>query len=209
MAATEPDAQGSKTRRRRRPADRPAEIIEAAGHVFSQYGYDGATTREIAALAGVSEGTLYNYFSSKRDILLAVIDSISKDWRRDHEGIQAESLEEAISQVLARRMRSAEEQPLTILTLQQAMLDPEVARYLETVISTAQEAVCARFRALVDAGAMRPVDPAVAEQALSGLMMALTIGIELGTRGGHYDRLSSEEMSCALADVLMNGLRAR
>jgi AcrR family transcriptional regulator len=208
MAATEMDAKQNNPRRRR-PADRPAEIIEAAGHVFSHQGYDGATTREIAALAGVSEGTLYNYFSSKREILLAVIDSISDDWRRDHNGIQADSLEEAISQVLARRMRSAKEQPLTILTLQQAMLDPEVAHYLETVIATAQETVSTRFRALIDAGIMRAVDPVVAEQALSGLMMALTIGTELGTRGGRQDELSPEEMSCALADVLINGLRAR
>ena len=50
--------------RRRRPAERPAQILDAAERVFNRRGYDRATTREIAAEAGVSEGTLYNYFPS-------------------------------------------------------------------------------------------------------------------------------------------------
>ena len=46
--------------RRRRPAERPAQILDAAERVFSQRDYDRATTREIAAEASVSEGTVHN-----------------------------------------------------------------------------------------------------------------------------------------------------
>jgi AcrR family transcriptional regulator len=46
-----------------------AAIYEAAAHVFVRVGYADATTEQIAERAGVSIGTLYNYFSGKEAIL--------------------------------------------------------------------------------------------------------------------------------------------
>jgi AcrR family transcriptional regulator len=46
-----------------------AAIYESAAHVFVSIGYTEATTDQIAERAGVSIGTLYNYFSSKEAIL--------------------------------------------------------------------------------------------------------------------------------------------
>ena len=97
--------------RRRRPAERPAQILDAAERVFNRRGYDRATTREIAAEAGVAEGTLYNYFGSKRAILLALIDSVGESWRHDIERIQAETLEDAMAQLIAHRMRFVQATP--------------------------------------------------------------------------------------------------
>ena len=201
------EAQSRTTRRR--PAERPAEILEAAATVFAQQGYDRATTREIATLAGVSEGTLYRYFDSKRDILLAVIDQVGEEWGHDLDGVEPGTFEDVLTQVVARRMRAAEKHPLTILTLQQAMLDPEVGRHLDARIANAQDAVMERFRQLVEAGALRRVAPFVAEEALGSIIMGLTIGIELATRGWHREPLPPEEISRALIDVMMNGLRVR
>ncbi len=194
---------------RRRPAQRPAEILAAAERVFNRCGYDRATTREIAAEAGVSEGTLYNYFPSKRAILLALIDSTAESWRQDIECIHASTLEDAIAQLIAARLRFAQEHPLTILTLQQAVLDPEIGRHLDAMVTRGQDDLMARFRALSASGALRPIDPFVAEEALGSMIMGLTIGIELAAVGWHRQPLSPEEIAHALADVLMNGLRAR
>ncbi len=194
---------------RRRPAERPCEILLAAERVFSRRGYDRATTREIAAEAGVSEGSLYRYFASKRAILLALIDRVAESWRRDIEQIAAQTLEEAIVQLIARRLRFAREHPTTILTLQQAVLDPEVGRHLEAMVRRGQDDLIARLEALIADGALRPVDPFVAEEALGSMIMGLTIGIELSLAGWHRQPLAPEEIARALADVLMNGLRAR
>jgi len=195
--------------RRRRPAERPAQILDAAERVFNRRGYDRATTREIAAEAGVSEETLYNYFPSKRAMLLALIDSIGESWRQDIERIQAETLEDAMAQLIAHRMRFAQEHPTTILTLQQAVLDPEVGRHLDAMIRRGQDDLMDRFRALSASGALRPVDPFVAEEALASMIMGLTIGIELAAAGWHREPLPPEEIARALVDVLMNGLRAK
>ena len=57
---------------------RSAQILEAAARVFAQKGYHAATTKEIASEAGVSEGTIYNYFQNKEDLLLSVPRLISE-----------------------------------------------------------------------------------------------------------------------------------
>lgn len=51
-------------------AARRSAILEAAIQVFAENGFFAARTREIAARAGVAEGTLYLYFESKDDLLL-------------------------------------------------------------------------------------------------------------------------------------------
>jgi AcrR family transcriptional regulator len=194
---------------RRRPAERPAQILDAAERVFNQRGYDRATTREIAKQAGVSEGTLYNYFSSKRAMLLGLIDSVGESWRQDIERIEADTFEDAMAQLIAQRMQFAKKHPTTILTLQQAMLDPEVGCHLDAMIRRGQDNLLERFRALSESGALRPVDPFAAEEALASMIMGLTIGIELAAAGWHREPLPPEEIARALVDVLMNGLRAK
>ncbi|MEA5599647.1 TetR/AcrR family transcriptional regulator [Nostoc sp. UHCC 0252] len=48
-------------------------LIEAASQVFASLGVQGATTREIARVAGVNEVTLFRHFASKEQLLRAVI----------------------------------------------------------------------------------------------------------------------------------------
>jgi AcrR family transcriptional regulator len=48
------------------------DLLEATREVFLAYGYRGTTIDDIAGAAGVSRGSFYTYFPSKRDALLAV-----------------------------------------------------------------------------------------------------------------------------------------
>ncbi|WP_373527680.1 TetR/AcrR family transcriptional regulator [Nostoc sp.] len=52
-------------------------LIEAASQVFASLGVQGATTREIARVAGVNEVTLFRHFASKEQLLGAVIKNAS------------------------------------------------------------------------------------------------------------------------------------
>lgn len=52
---------------------RRAQILHAAAAVFAEKGFHKATTKEIARVAGISEGTIYNYYAQKRDLLLALL----------------------------------------------------------------------------------------------------------------------------------------
>jgi AcrR family transcriptional regulator len=61
-----------------------ARLLEAAVTVFAEAGITGATTREIARVAGVNEVTLFRHFQSKEQLLKAVIQRVS--------ALQAEAL---------------------------------------------------------------------------------------------------------------------
>lgn len=49
-------------------ADRRASILDAAARVFQAKGYSATTVDAIATEAGISKGSVYNYFSSKEDL---------------------------------------------------------------------------------------------------------------------------------------------
>ncbi len=55
------------------------QIIEGAASVFNQAGYDGASMSRIAEEAGVSKGTLYNYFESKSELFAAFVERETSD----------------------------------------------------------------------------------------------------------------------------------
>lgn len=55
---------------------RRQQIITSAVQLFREKGFHRTTTREIAASAGFSIGTLYEYIRSKEDVLYLVCDSI-------------------------------------------------------------------------------------------------------------------------------------
>lgn len=57
---------------------RKDQIAKAAIKVFSKKGFEGSTTKEIAKCAKVSEGTIFRYFKTKKDILLYMIDLLTE-----------------------------------------------------------------------------------------------------------------------------------
>jgi AcrR family transcriptional regulator len=61
-------AAAAPKKRQARGERRIAEILTAAGQVFAESGYSATTTNAIAARAGVSPGTLYQYFPNKEAI---------------------------------------------------------------------------------------------------------------------------------------------
>jgi AcrR family transcriptional regulator len=78
-ASVEPSLrERNKTERRRR-------VLEAARAVFLEHGYEDATTREIAARAGVAVGTVFVYARDKRDLLMTIVND-------DLEAVTEESL---------------------------------------------------------------------------------------------------------------------
>jgi AcrR family transcriptional regulator len=63
------------TERQRLPvAERREVLLEAAGRLFGERGYEGTPLDEIADAAGVTKPIVYRHFDSKRDLYLALLD---------------------------------------------------------------------------------------------------------------------------------------
>ncbi|MDA8404334.1 MAG: TetR/AcrR family transcriptional regulator, partial [Desulfobacteraceae bacterium] len=54
-------------------SDKAKRILLAAEEIFAEKGYDNATTLDISRKAGVAEGTLYEYFKNKEDLLFSTL----------------------------------------------------------------------------------------------------------------------------------------
>jgi len=96
-------------------------ILEATARVLIKYGYDKASTNRIAAVAGVSIGSLYQYFPSKEALVAAVID------RHTHELTQV--VRGALIKVAARSIEVAAHE-LVSAGIDAHRVNPELHRVL-------------------------------------------------------------------------------
>ena len=69
-------------RRRLRPHERRVLIVEAAGRLFGEHGYDGTRLDAVAAAAGVTKPVLYRHFDSKTALYLALLERHREDLGR-------------------------------------------------------------------------------------------------------------------------------
>ncbi|TDC70945.1 TetR/AcrR family transcriptional regulator [Actinomadura sp. GC306] len=79
-----------KIPRQERSRQTVERILEAATRVLSERGYDGASTNRIAKAAGLSNGSLYQYFPNKDAIVIAVLDRFA-DRLADRLGAEIEA----------------------------------------------------------------------------------------------------------------------
>lgn len=67
----------------KRSIEKKEKIIEAAQKIFNENGYFNTNTAEIAKEAGLSTGSVYAYFTDKKDILLACLEKFGNKLTED------------------------------------------------------------------------------------------------------------------------------
>ncbi len=194
-------------RRERRIAARKQQILDAAAHVFSQNGYERATTREIAETADLAEGTLYNYFPSKRDLLIGVAQNYAEEVIADIDNVQAETFADMLTQIMAKRFQRGRERRLFMLFLYESRHNEDVHEHymqgaLQRIITETEK----RLQKLIETEAIRPVDPAIAARTLSATIMGFAALFELG---GSVDHSSPEKLGAEVTDIFINGLKQK
>lgn len=134
-------AGGSAKKRVRRPVQRRSEatvdtILEAAAQIFRTYGAKGATTNRIAERAGVSIGSIYQYFPNKEALLVALMERhigssikiLGEVLQRSANAAPRERVRGAVSCVLDIHM---EDPDLHRVIFEEAPRPPHVNRKLE------------------------------------------------------------------------------
>lgn len=192
-------------RRERRIAARQAQILDAAASIFSQKGYQNTTTKEIAEAADLSEGTLYNYFANKRELLIGVARAYADEVVADIESVQGESFEDMLARLMANRFRRGRERRLFMLFLNESRLNADVHQYyVEEAMRRIIEVTEQRVRSLIEQGMMRPVDPVIAGRMMSATIMGFAALFELGINVNHS---SPELLGTQITDIFLHGLR--
>jgi AcrR family transcriptional regulator len=81
-------------------------ILDAARDCFSRDGFEAATTRGIAAAAGIAAGTLFNYFPAKEAIAMALVaEALGAAHQKFEERPRGESIEENLFALIAAELR--------------------------------------------------------------------------------------------------------
>jgi AcrR family transcriptional regulator len=66
-----------------RPRDRKSELVEIAYRLIAQNGLEGFRIRQVAAEAGIDNGTLHYHFPSKEALILGVVDYLMEDLKNN------------------------------------------------------------------------------------------------------------------------------
>jgi AcrR family transcriptional regulator len=127
--------------RRRRKAERPQEIIEAAFAEFSRNGYAMTTLDHIAERAGVTKGTIYVYFENKEHLFISMVheamqaslDTIHEMFER-HEGSTADLLRAQFSLIYQHLVEDRRRREVVRMLIAEASRFPALAdRYHEEI----------------------------------------------------------------------------
>jgi TetR/AcrR family transcriptional regulator len=149
--------EGGRIRRRNR-----ALILEAAEEVFAAKGFDGATTAEIAARAGLPKANLHYYFATKEAVYRAVIADTLHLWLSLFDHIAPDDdPAEALGGYIRRKMRHSFEHPLPsrIFALEVIRGAPVIHDFLAGELRVWVEERSAVIRAWAGQGRMAAVEP--------------------------------------------------
>ncbi len=152
-----------KTEPAKRRRDREASaraLLEAAIQVFAERGFDGATTREVAKRAGVSEALIQRYFEGKTGLLIAIMETFAAEGAV--EGMAAfpyqKTLEAEIAQLLRDGCQKHREHASFIrVAFSQALINPKIANQLRvSVHEKRMPALVARLQHYKQQGLIAP-----------------------------------------------------
>lgn len=185
-------------------------LIKAASQVFAHLGVQGATTREIARVAGVNEVTLFRHFTSKEQLLGAVIENAL--------ALQTEALAhpEAWTQDLRIDLRRYAQLYNTMLEAQEDLIRTfigEAKRHPEEakqVIEEAAKPLGAKLVAYLQCsqkrGTVRPdIDPYPAVDMFTGMLLAGMLCRNAKLKQNSYSR---DDYIETCVDIFVRGISA-
>ena len=203
----------ASTKQRRAPAQRPAEIIDAALALFVEKGFAGTRLDDVAARAGLSKAAIYLYFEDKMALFQGVIrQAISSNLltveaiTRAHQGPVA-ALIPGILDFMASRVEDTPMASIAKVVISESRAFPEIGRfYLKEVIGRGVPIFEGLIARGVESGEFRRVDPMLTVRSLIGPMLLSIIWKTVFEPIG-AERLDARALARHHADLMLHALR--
>jgi AcrR family transcriptional regulator len=149
--------------RRRRKAERPQEILEAAFAEFSRNGYAVTTLDQIAERAGVTKGTIYVYFENKEHLFISMVREITKTTLdivhgmfESHEGSTADLLRAQFSFIYQHIVEDRRRREVVRMLIAEAPRFPALAdRYHDEILRPCLDMLRQAIQRGIDRGEIR------------------------------------------------------
>ncbi|MBT3362683.1 MAG: TetR/AcrR family transcriptional regulator [Chloroflexi bacterium] len=188
---------------------RKRQILNAARDVFSRKGFAEATTAEIAQTAGVSEGTIYNYFASKRDLLVSLIGGYALDESLLNlfKSPTINAIDSLPALLEDRIDIGFENSDLLTLLLAEIQRTPEFGeQYSGQVLNPGLALLKTYLDMRVKNGTLRPVDTEVASRAVVAMVVGLIAVHQIEGKDGFLANYPVKDLADEVANILSVGL---
>jgi AcrR family transcriptional regulator len=191
---------------------RKQQILEAALKVFSKKSFAEATTAEIAREAGVAEGTIYNYFQSKRELLVAVVKTfvMTEPFLNLFEHAGDTDYPTFLSSVLNNRIDYIEDSSKTrmLLLMIEILRDPELREmYDQQAVIPVMKQMEKFLEDKADKGEFRPVNAGIITRALGGMVLGLLLLALLEGESSPLRKTPRQELAAEIGHLVMNGIQ--
>jgi AcrR family transcriptional regulator len=218
----------TQSRSERRAAARRQQILDGAAQVFADKGFARATTKEIAEAADVSEGTIYNYFDSKRDLLMGLMTRVAEtqlagagpraaeEGREQLEGLGDDAvlgdaeeydLQEFLSNLFHWRQRFVVEQkPMLQALLAEMLVNPEFrAQYRHQLIDPFMSLFEEQVESRIAEGEVRSIDASLTVRFLAAVNLGM-LGLLIMGDSLLEEKWESQELLEGLTEFVLTGI---
>lgn len=191
--------------------DARSRILQSALHLFAKRGYEGTTTKDLAAAANVAEGTLFRHFHNKKAILTEVVTLGWVDLLTD---LLTELSEmgsyKAIAQMMRKRMKNmSHNSDLLRVCFIEAQFHPDLREKVQSeVIDKMTDVAEAFFQTAMDRGVYRQMNPKIVAQVFLG-MFAIAGFSDQTIIEPNASPKALQEMAEGIADIFLNGVLNR
>ncbi|MGC8872312.1 MAG: TetR/AcrR family transcriptional regulator [Caldimicrobium sp.] len=192
--------------------DTRARILKSALKLFSEKGYLGAKTKEIAKASGISEVTLFRYFPNKENLFISVLEQYSflpklKELVKDlSDGPLEESLK-TLAKAFLQVLRGKRD--LMRIMLSELTRYPEIIRdsYQKTIEKIIEE-LSAYFKNLQDKGLLETSIPSSSlARAFLGLFFSYFYATEI--KGFNLKGPTEEELISQYVKLFLGGAASK
>ncbi len=188
-------------------AARRTQILDAATQVFATQGFHRATIRDVARAAGVADGTIYNYFTNKTDLLIGLLDRLNATEERPADFAAGSTVpfttftEAYLEKRMATLWANSE---LLRAVLPEVLADSVLCeRYFTQIIEPTLALGETHFQSLVAGGQIRALDPRLLTRVLAAMSIGLLL---LQLLGDTYLDAHADEVPAVMAALIVQGL---
>ncbi len=180
-------------------------IIDAAIQVFSTKGYYNARMEEIASIAGVGKGTIYEYFSSKLQLFQEMLEESVKVYFGEIKFLEKEDLpfEEKLSLLLAGHIQFCKEhKELTrIVFWDTEIIDEELKEWSNKMRREKEEYMSDIIESSIAKGDIKPINPRLLTLMIGGMLGSLWAPITLD----NWD-VDAQDLAREITELVMSGV---
>lgn len=197
---------------------RREQILQTAFDLFSQRGFSGTTTKDIARASGVSEAMVFKHFSSKDELYAAIIQTkTSKDGLRKFPWEDNEPMLAAMeagddygvfyhwaTQALTKHQT---EVSFMRMLFYSALEEHELAeRFFGEFIAEIYDFLGKYIQRRQDAGVFREIDPRIVVRSFLGMLIHHSLNNILWDKKRKILDISNEEAAKNFAEILLKGI---